>query len=417
MVENFGARLRQRRLEQGISLNAIAQQTKIKLSLLEGLERDDVSRWPSGIFRRAYIRTYAQAIGLDPDVVLREFLEVHAEPAEVFTAALETALAADRARANTSAPSRLRDIVGSALGSLSLFRRSPATDRPASHAEDHLATDDVFEEEHEADAAVVYASPGLAWADTADDAGVELPMLEGPETMAYEEVHRVVAPPAALANVMDASKEVAAADPSAAREVVGVAEQVESAESATRDPRSTTAYPNLPALARWCTDFGRMDDPEDLAILLEDAARLVEATGLIVWMWDESVDGLRPALAHGYSGRVLAHLPTVARDADNATAAAFRSAEICRINSSDHVSGALVVPLMTQTGCAGVLAIELQPGVEHTDAISAVATIIAALLAQLVARTCAAEVEVQSEMPAPAVENMPSPVVRTRFAY
>ena len=62
MRESFGARLRQRREDQQIELSAIAEQTKIKLSLLEGLERDDVSRWPSGIFRRAFIRAYAHAI-------------------------------------------------------------------------------------------------------------------------------------------------------------------------------------------------------------------------------------------------------------------------------------------------------------------------------------------------------------------
>jgi cytoskeletal protein RodZ len=80
MPESFGARLRRTREEQQIALVTIAQQTKIKLSLLEGLERDDVSQWPSGIFRRAYIRAYAQSIGLNPDVIVREFSEMHPEP-------------------------------------------------------------------------------------------------------------------------------------------------------------------------------------------------------------------------------------------------------------------------------------------------------------------------------------------------
>jgi len=46
MPESFGARLRQRREEQQIALSAIAEQIKIKSSLLEALERDDVSHWP-----------------------------------------------------------------------------------------------------------------------------------------------------------------------------------------------------------------------------------------------------------------------------------------------------------------------------------------------------------------------------------
>jgi hypothetical protein len=65
MAQSFGARMRERREKQQVSLIAIAEQTKIKLSLLDALERDDVTHWPSGIFRRAFIRAYAHAIGLN----------------------------------------------------------------------------------------------------------------------------------------------------------------------------------------------------------------------------------------------------------------------------------------------------------------------------------------------------------------
>src|SRR2546421_12006487 len=80
MPESFGARLRRQREQQQIALASIAAQTKINFSLLEGLERDDVSHWPAGIFRRAFIRGYAQAIGLDADAVVREFLELYPDP-------------------------------------------------------------------------------------------------------------------------------------------------------------------------------------------------------------------------------------------------------------------------------------------------------------------------------------------------
>src|SRR6476646_6185957 len=110
MPESFGARLRQRRERQHIALAAIAEQTKIKLSLLEGLERDDISRWPAGIFRRAYVRAYAHAIALEPDVVVREFLELHPEPAEA--AELAIVSQADEASATGGPPTRLRCLVG-----------------------------------------------------------------------------------------------------------------------------------------------------------------------------------------------------------------------------------------------------------------------------------------------------------------
>lgn len=66
-----------------ITLASVAENTKIGHSLLVGLERDDISRWPSGIFRRSFIRAYAQAVGLDPDEIAREFLERFPAPSDV----------------------------------------------------------------------------------------------------------------------------------------------------------------------------------------------------------------------------------------------------------------------------------------------------------------------------------------------
>ena len=130
MSENFGARLRQRREEQDVALITIAEQTKIKLSLLDALERDDVSQWPAGIFRRAFIRAYAHAIGLNPDVVVREFLEVHPNPVEVVAAAAALASEVESARVSAGPPTRLRHLVGSAIGSLSRLRRPAPVEDP-----------------------------------------------------------------------------------------------------------------------------------------------------------------------------------------------------------------------------------------------------------------------------------------------
>src|SRR5215831_5701505 len=78
--QSFGLRLRRERERRKIALGSIAENSKISASLLEALERDDVSRWPSGIFRKSFIRAYAQAIGLDPDETTREFLERFPDP-------------------------------------------------------------------------------------------------------------------------------------------------------------------------------------------------------------------------------------------------------------------------------------------------------------------------------------------------
>jgi len=71
--DTFGPRLRAERERRGISLETIASVTKVGGDLWDGLERNDFSRWPSGIFARAFVRDYARAIGLDADEVVDEF--------------------------------------------------------------------------------------------------------------------------------------------------------------------------------------------------------------------------------------------------------------------------------------------------------------------------------------------------------
>jgi transcriptional regulator with XRE-family HTH domain len=71
--EAFGPNLRRLRLQRGITIEQIADSTNIAQDLLEGLERNDFSEWPTGIFARAYVRQYAYAVGLDPDSTVDEF--------------------------------------------------------------------------------------------------------------------------------------------------------------------------------------------------------------------------------------------------------------------------------------------------------------------------------------------------------
>lgn len=82
MSDSFGARMRLEREQRHIALADIADRTKIAASLFEALERDDVSRWPAGIFRRAFMRAYAEAVGLDPAATVREFCLRFPDPSE-----------------------------------------------------------------------------------------------------------------------------------------------------------------------------------------------------------------------------------------------------------------------------------------------------------------------------------------------
>jgi transcriptional regulator with XRE-family HTH domain len=69
----FGPNLRRIRKQKRITIEEIAHATKISGDLLRGLEKNDFSRWPEGIYARAYIRQYAYAIGVDPDSTVDEF--------------------------------------------------------------------------------------------------------------------------------------------------------------------------------------------------------------------------------------------------------------------------------------------------------------------------------------------------------
>jgi transcriptional regulator with XRE-family HTH domain len=370
MPDTFGARLRERREQQQISLSTIAEQTKIKLSLLEALERGDVSHWPSGIFRRAFIRAYAHAIGLEPDIVVREFLELYPDPAEIVEPV--PAIAAVIDGPSGGPPTRLRYLVASAVGSLSR-RRARTPGEPIANSEASRAIDPSTR------AAAVLRQPPPA-ADVA---------AAPPESSTRLDHASPVAQPPDFAEVAPAPAHAAAAE-----EAEQLPSQVAPAPAAGApasmfEPSSEPV--DLPAIAELCTQLGRVSSIAGLKPLLQEAARILDASGLVVWIWDPLSAELHPSLAYGYSDRVLAQIPGLPRDANNATAAAFREAQMCVVRADDATNGALVLPLMTPSGCVGVLALELLKRNEEREAVRAAGTIIAAQLAALIGAAAPAE--------------------------
>jgi cytoskeletal protein RodZ len=66
--------MKRARETRGISLRQVAEVTRISVGVLEALERNDISRLPGGIFSRAFVRSYASEVGLDPEQTVREFI-------------------------------------------------------------------------------------------------------------------------------------------------------------------------------------------------------------------------------------------------------------------------------------------------------------------------------------------------------
>ena len=71
---DVGSRLRAAREAKQLSVHAIAKTTKIPVGALEALEENDVARLPGGIFSRGFVRSYAAAVGLNPEQTLRDFV-------------------------------------------------------------------------------------------------------------------------------------------------------------------------------------------------------------------------------------------------------------------------------------------------------------------------------------------------------
>jgi cytoskeleton protein RodZ len=73
-MTEFGTQLKEARESRGLSLQQLAASTKISVSVLDALERGDFPRLPGGIFSRAFVRSYAVEVGVNPDDVVAKFV-------------------------------------------------------------------------------------------------------------------------------------------------------------------------------------------------------------------------------------------------------------------------------------------------------------------------------------------------------
>jgi hypothetical protein len=139
-------------------------------------------------------------------------------------------------------------------------------------------------------------------------------------------------------------------------------------------------------------------DAEQLKALVHQAAALIDARGVIVWLGNTAGGDLRPVLAHGYKDATLSHLSSVPRTADNAAATAYRTGELQIVPSRPGgAPGAVVAPLLSNDGCIGAFTAELRHGGEQTDTTRALAQILASQLAGVLATAAAAPADQPQE--------------------
>ena len=148
-----------------------------------------------------------------------------------------------------------------------------------------------------------------------------------------------------------------------------------------------TALPaptDFAGVASLCVDLARVVDTRALPSLLDRTASLLDASGIILWIADPDGRELNPIFAQGYPQQLVNRLGTIPRDAENATAAAFRTSLLQTVMADEISGGAIAAPLVTPGGCVGVMAAEVRHDSERQDAKLAAATIVAAQLATLV---------------------------------
>lgn len=146
--------------------------------------------------------------------------------------------------------------------------------------------------------------------------------------------------------------------------------------------RRQTQSLDLVAAADLCTALSRLTTTAALPGLLGRAAGVLDAPGIILWM--SAGEELFAVTAHGYRPQMIARLGPITRDAENATAAAWRSGEVTTVGGEADGHGAIVAPMFGPDTCIGVLAIEVRHGREQDASVRAIAAMIAAQLATAV---------------------------------
>jgi hypothetical protein len=157
------------------------------------------------------------------------------------------------------------------------------------------------------------------------------------------------------------------------------------ADAAPAPPAPPDLAPDVEQVAEVCKELARLADTTALPPLLERAAKTLDASGVMLWVADPDARELTAVAAHGYPRHVLTRIRTIRKDAENVTAAAFRTGLLQTLKADGTSPGAIAAPLVNPSGCIGVMSAEVGADIERQPARLAFATIVAAQLATIVA--------------------------------
>src|SRR5829696_3891371 len=80
-MPEIGSTLRETRMRQRIDITDMEVRTKIRAKYLRALENEEWDLLPGPTYVKSFLRTYAEALGLDPKALVEEYKLRH-EPME-----------------------------------------------------------------------------------------------------------------------------------------------------------------------------------------------------------------------------------------------------------------------------------------------------------------------------------------------
>jgi cytoskeletal protein RodZ len=99
----FGDKLRRERELRGVTLDEIAEATKIGTRSLRALEEERFDQLPGGIFNKGFVRAYARFLGLDEEQAVSDYVTAQSDQPEKADVMEKMAAQAEAARKNEAA--------------------------------------------------------------------------------------------------------------------------------------------------------------------------------------------------------------------------------------------------------------------------------------------------------------------------
>src|SRR3954466_891521 len=82
-MADIGATLREARMRQRIDISEVESETKIRAKYLRALENEEWDLLPGPTYVKSFLRTYAEALGLDGKLLIEEYKLRHERLSDV----------------------------------------------------------------------------------------------------------------------------------------------------------------------------------------------------------------------------------------------------------------------------------------------------------------------------------------------